>query len=424
MNAPFYKFGLFGAEVSLIVAFVTGVAFGFVLERAGFGNARKLAAQFYFRDLRVLKVMFTAIVTAMVGLYWLSRVGLVDLSLVYLVPTFLVPQIVGGLILGFGFVIGGYCPGTSCVSAATGRLDGIAYVLGMFAGLLAFAEVYPLVSAFAHSTPFGQVTLAKVFGLPYGLLVCGVVLMALGAFAAAEWAEKRFGDGSAAGGDSLLGGAGFRLTPVRALAAALAVLGFGAAFAGDPYRGTVSSVDSRALAQEAARPEAQVRVEELADWIVQGRNDYVLIDVRPEADWNAYHLPTARHVPLASLGADVAARNETVVLHAADSLQAAQAWFVLRSAGFAGVRILEGGLEAWKARVLFPSAPEKPTPAQAREWERRVAISRHFGGTPQGGTGTAAAATPVPKPAMPSLPAIPAQAPSNAPKPKARKEGC
>ena len=130
MNAPFYKFGLFGDEASFIIAFVIGIGFGFFLERAGFGSGRKLAAQFYLRDLSVLKVMFTAIITAMTGLYLLSRLGLVDLSLVYLVPTFLVPQIVGGLLLGFGFVIGGYCPVAplatpSAISSKRSRSSGV-----------------------------------------------------------------------------------------------------------------------------------------------------------------------------------------------------------------------------------------------------------------------------------------------------------
>ena len=123
MNAPFYKFGLFGDHLSLVVAFLVGIAFGFFLERAGFGSGRKLAAQFYLTDLTVFKVMFTAIVTAMVGVFYLSWMGVVDLSLIYLGNTYLLPQIVGGLILGVGFVVGGYCPGTSCVAGATGRID-------------------------------------------------------------------------------------------------------------------------------------------------------------------------------------------------------------------------------------------------------------------------------------------------------------
>lgn len=192
MNAPFFKFGYFGEETSLIVAFVIGIGFGFFLERAGFGSGRKLAAQFYLTDLTVFKVMFTAIVTAMVGLFWLSVLGIVDLSLVYVGNTYLLPQIVGGLILGIGFVVGGYCPGTSCVGAATGRYDAMLYLLGIIAGIVVFGEMYPLVKEFYASTAMGKVTLPELFGVSYGLIVFLVVLMALGGFAGAEWVEKKF----------------------------------------------------------------------------------------------------------------------------------------------------------------------------------------------------------------------------------------
>ena len=190
MTAPFFKFGLFGDNLGLVVAFAVGIGFGFFLERAGFGNARKLAAQFYFTDLRVFKVMFTAIVTAMLGVYYLSVFGFMDLSLVYLTPTFLAPQVVGGLILGIGFVVGGYCPGTACVGVATGRIDALVLFIGIFAGIFGFGELYPLVSGFYNSTPMGQLTLPQVTGLPYGFLVFAVVLLALGGFAGAEWVEK------------------------------------------------------------------------------------------------------------------------------------------------------------------------------------------------------------------------------------------
>jgi uncharacterized protein len=191
MNAPFFKFGYFGDEMSLVVAFIIGIGFGFFLERAGFGSGRKLAAQFYFTDLTVFKVMFTAIVTAMVGLFWLSIIGIVDLSLVYVSPTYLLPQIAGGLILGVGFVIGGYCPGTSCVAAATGRYDGMIYLLGIIAGIVVFGEAYPLLKDFYSATPMGKVTLPEIFGVSYGLIVFLVILMALGGFVGAEWVEKK-----------------------------------------------------------------------------------------------------------------------------------------------------------------------------------------------------------------------------------------
>jgi len=192
MSAPFFKFGLFGEETSLIIAFIIGIGFGFFLERAGFGSGRKLAAQFYFYDLTVFKVMFTAIITAMIGLFYLSRLGIVDLSLVYVAPTNLVPQIVGGLILGVGFVVGGYCPGTSAVAVSTGRVDALVYLLGIVAGIFVFGEIFPLIRTFYESTPMGIITLPKLFGMSYGLLVFLVVLMALGGFMAAGWAEKKF----------------------------------------------------------------------------------------------------------------------------------------------------------------------------------------------------------------------------------------
>ena len=190
MSAPFFKFGAFGDEASLVVAFAIGIGFGFFLERAGFGSARKLTAQFYLKDLAVFKVMFTAIVTAMLGIFYLSWIGLVDLSLVYFGPTFLVPQIVGGLLLGVGFVVGGYCPGTSMVAMATGKIDAVLFVLGVMAGIFAYGEAWPAIQGFANSTPMGEVTLPQLTGLPYGLIVFLVVLLALGGFKGAGAVER------------------------------------------------------------------------------------------------------------------------------------------------------------------------------------------------------------------------------------------
>src|SRR5262245_35697983 len=107
----------------LLVAFAIGTSFGFVLEQAGLADARKLAGQFYLRDFTVLKVMFSAIVTAMLGTFWLGKLGLIDLAAVYVPETFLAPQALGGVIFGAGFVVCGLCPGTSCAAAGAGRID-------------------------------------------------------------------------------------------------------------------------------------------------------------------------------------------------------------------------------------------------------------------------------------------------------------
>lgn len=194
MNLPLYKFDLFGLDISLIIAFVIGIGFGFMLERGGFGSARILAAQFYLGNMRVLKVMFTAIVTAMLGVYFLSVFGYMDLSLIYISNTYLIPQVLGGLFLGVGFVIGGYCPGTSMVAFSTGKIDGLVYVFGVIAGIFVFGEMFPLITEFYYSSDMGSVTLPSYFGLTYGLVVFLVVIMAIGAFVAAKWSEKKFAD--------------------------------------------------------------------------------------------------------------------------------------------------------------------------------------------------------------------------------------
>ncbi len=192
MNAPFFQFGMFDVDTALVIAFFIGIGFGFFLEQAGFGSGMKLAGQFYFQDLTVFKVMFTAIITAMLGLFWLSWIGFIDLSLVRVLPTFLVPQLVGGIIFGVGFVMGGYCPGTCCIAAVTGRMDGWVHLLGMFAGIFVFAELYPLLAGWYSSTPMGEATLSQLFGLPPGTMVFIIVALALLGFIGAEKIEAKF----------------------------------------------------------------------------------------------------------------------------------------------------------------------------------------------------------------------------------------
>jgi len=191
MMAPFYEFGRFGDTASLVIAVLLGMAFGWFLERGGMGNARKLSGQFYLTDLSVLKLMFSAIVTAMLGLFWLSWAGLLDLSRVYVPETFIAPQLVGGVIFGVGFAVGGLCPGTSCVAAATGRRDGFALIAGMLAGILVFGEAFPVIGKFADSTARGAWTVPQALHLSYGTVVGMIVAAALGAFAGAEWLERR-----------------------------------------------------------------------------------------------------------------------------------------------------------------------------------------------------------------------------------------
>jgi uncharacterized protein len=191
VTAPYFELGYFGSRGALVAALAIGIAFGCCLERAGMGSSRKLAGQFYLTDFTVFKVMFSAIVTAMLGVFWLGRFGVLDLARVYVPQTYLVPQLVGGVVFGVGFALGGLCPGTSCVAAVTGRLDGVALVLGMWTGVLVTGLFFPALERFYERTPRGVLTLPQVAHVPYGVAVSVVVLAALAGFAGAERIEAR-----------------------------------------------------------------------------------------------------------------------------------------------------------------------------------------------------------------------------------------
>ncbi|WP_436515904.1 YeeE/YedE thiosulfate transporter family protein [Ekhidna sp. To15] len=190
MKGPFYDFGWIGEEASLAFALLIGVAFGFFLERAGLGSAKKLSAQFYLKDLTVFKMMFTAIITAMLGVFWLNWLGVIHADLIYLTPTFVWPQVIGGLVFGVGFIIGGYCPGTSCVASSTGSLDGLMNVAGLFFGIFIFGELYPWIEDFYTAGAMGNVTFAEVFKLPEGVVVFILLIVALLGFWASEKLEN------------------------------------------------------------------------------------------------------------------------------------------------------------------------------------------------------------------------------------------
>lgn len=179
-----------GAE--LAIALALGLGFGFALERAGFGSARKLTAVFYLYDMAVVKVMFTAVVTTMVGLFLMSAAGVMNLSELYLEPTNYIAQGVGGLLFGAGFLVGGYCPGTSVAAVATGRKDAMVFVLGMLAGVYAYAELTPQLDDWYKATATGPLTLPAVTGIGMGWWALAFVLFLLAGARGMAHLEQRF----------------------------------------------------------------------------------------------------------------------------------------------------------------------------------------------------------------------------------------
>jgi len=191
MNLPLYQLDAFGGPTAKLLAIVLGLLFGIALERNGFGRATALVAQFYGRDNRVLKVMFSAIVTALVGMSVLRAAGVLDMSAMVIPTTFLYPMIFGGFLLGVGFAISGYCPGTSIVAVASGKLDGLFTFVGVALGSLIFGFAYPLVKPFFLSGNMGPIRLPELLQVPEPVIVLAVFAMAVGAFLGAEVLEKK-----------------------------------------------------------------------------------------------------------------------------------------------------------------------------------------------------------------------------------------
>jgi len=335
---------LLGHNGSFVVYFLIGIAFGAVLEMAGFGNSRKLAAQFYFQDMTVLKVMFSGIIVAMVLIFFSTAVGLLDYNLIWVNPTYLWPGIVGGLIMGAGFIIGGFCPGTSLVAAATLKKDGIMFVLGVLAGIFVFGETIDNFAVFWNSSYMGRFTLPELFGLPTGVVVVGVVIMALIMFWGAEKLEQRFGDKDPSAAPKWRYAAAGTL-----LAGAFAVMLIGQPTMLDRW---ARIADEKDLALEERQ--IQIHPGELLEKLHDTQLKVIMLDVRDEVDYNLFHILDSQHVPLDELEDHVAElhlqpANTLFVTMSNDEEKATEAWKILEAESVPNVYILEGGINNWLA---------------------------------------------------------------------------
>jgi rhodanese-related sulfurtransferase len=341
----------------LIFALI-GFAFGYVLEISGFGDSTKLAAQFYFKDLTVLKVMFTAIVVAMVLIFAAVGLGWLDYNQVWVNPTYLWSGIVGGLIMGVGFIIGGFCPGTSLVSMATFKIDGLFFVLGGLTGIFLFGETVGLYEDWWNGSYYGRLTIMDWLNLPTGLVVVAVVLMALFMFWGGEQLEKIFGKRDLSREPRLRVAGGLAL-----VLASVAVLLIGAPDTADKWA-RVSAEKERLV---AAR-EVQIHPGELLASLADDRLKVRMLDVRSESDFNMFHIEGAQRVDLVGLlplTKDFLAsstENTLYVVMSNDEVAATDAWRVLTAESVPNVYILEGGINHWLS-IFAASEPEiVPTP--------------------------------------------------------------
>ncbi|NBC81981.1 MAG: YeeE/YedE family protein [Bacteroidetes bacterium] len=283
---------IIGSEFNLVIALLVGIGFGFALEQAGFSSTKKLVGLFYGYDFTVLKVFFTAGVTAMTGVLLFSHLGWLDLGLIYINPTFLWSALVGGGIMGAGFIIGGFCPGTSVCAAAVGKVDGMMFILGSILGIFAFTEGYPAFEQLYMAENWGALTAYDFLGISKELFGFYVAAVAIMAFFFTTLIENRING---------------RTTTFPKPVVRRNVIAGGLVFvllALVAFTPSDKELIQKRIAEERRQQKCvfkEMPADKLAYELIHNYWEINLIDVRDTASYSAYHLPLAINIPLDSM---------------------------------------------------------------------------------------------------------------------------
>ena len=191
MVGPLIPMGVIPEAWNNVIALLLGAGFGFALEASGFSSSRKIMGTFFGYDFVVLRVFFTAAVTAMTGIIYFDYMGWMDTSMLYINPYYVTSAIVGGIIMGFGFALGGYCPGTSFCGVAIGKIDAMLFIAGLFIGVFIFSELYPLFQGIYNSHNLAGAKIYDMLGMSESVFAFLLIIAAIGMFYAAGIVEKK-----------------------------------------------------------------------------------------------------------------------------------------------------------------------------------------------------------------------------------------
>lgn len=287
---------IFNPEFNFVIALALGFFFGYVLEQAGFSSSKKLAGLFYGYDFVVLRVFFTAGITAMIGVSIFGYLGWLDLSLIYINPTFLWSAIVGGLIMGAGFIIGGFCPGTSVAAAAIGKIDAMVFLVGAFLGVLIFGELYPVFEPIYTGWDFGAWRLDEAIGFSRGLFVFAMVIMALVAFFFTARIENRVNKITVPAGIPFFKQEHNRFLPY---AAVFVFAGFILIFLPSRENRIIKALEKE-IAQNPANVQT-IEPLELAFRIIDEDTKITVVDLRKVIDSSKTTIPGAINIPFETI---------------------------------------------------------------------------------------------------------------------------
>lgn len=339
-------------QLNLVVALLLGVGFGFVLEQAGFSSSRRLAGLFYGYDFTVLRVFFTAAVTAMAGVIILGYAGWLDTDAIFVNPTWLGPTIVGGVIMGMGFILGGYCPGTSLCAAAIGKVDAMFFVGGGILGIFGFGELFSYTRDFFESTSLGPVEVYDSLGISQGLFAFLLTAIAVMAFTVTSIIEKRI---SPVNAPSLA----FKRWKHIGAGAGVVLLGAILAFLPDKKTSLIEEVSSPAY--QSARGAVYMDADELAFHIIGREPRIQVVDVRLPEEFSKFSLPGSRNIVLRDFFGKEAAqmfsqRHVKKVFVGDSEAQELAATGLLQELGYENTAALRGGITSFTGTILQPAA--------------------------------------------------------------------
>ena len=340
-----------------------GIGFGVSLELAGFGDSRRLAAQFYLKDMTVLKTMFTGIIVACILIFLSSALGFLDFSQIAVNQTFFWPGIVGGLIMGVGFIVGGYCPGTSVVAAASFKFDGIVFLIGTAIGAGLFGESLPLFDNFWYCSFTDRILVSDWLGWSIGATVFGVTLMALFMFYGAEKVEEFFrneGTGKAWS---------WKITKRSYIIGAATLVVFASLvwIIGQPDPIRKWKIMESKYAPMLKSKAVFIHPLEFVKAYNEATIKLVTLDLRLSNEFQEFHINGAENIKLESLldskvvsqYSQLPAQGVVILIADNDSISV-QAWKYLKVQGVANAYILENGLHNWKSLFADKTVYGKP----------------------------------------------------------------
>ena len=361
--APFIPEGLVNPQLNLFFALVLGIGFGFVLESAGFSSSRKLAGVFYGYDFVVLRVFFTAGITAMIGLLFLNYLGFIDMNLVYINPLYLWSALVGGAIMGVGFILGGYCPGTSIVAAVIGKIDAMLFILGSMIGIFFFGHFYETFEPIYTGKFLGNIFAYDSIGISRNLFAFLFTVVALLAFVITQIIEDRV---NRVEPDIK------KTRPSYVLPAFLLfLLGVIYLFLPAQRHSSARELSPEELLTEMQNPERFIDAEEVSFRIMEPDKSMILIDVRPEKDFEQFALPGAINIPAGNIldrqWRDLLKDHEQrLVFYGYSNTAAELAWATAKRAGYENIFIMKGGLNHM-FEYIFHTQLSDETPVDCEE---------------------------------------------------------